>query len=229
MLGVDLEQLTVGGDDVGAEERVDREAVLAHEVADAAAERDATDADGAGIAEADGEALLCGGARDFGRGEAGLRVGRALDRVDLEPLHLAEVENHATFGHAVPCAAVAAAAHRKLDAGGACHPHDVLDVRRIGDEGNRGRSAIDVACHHRAEGVVVRSTGKDQAAAQATLQLFDEGGDRWGRRHRAPRGSVGESVLHSPYRPVRDEELIGPRTSATCRHRCLPAINRGRR
>ncbi len=65
-LGVDVQQLAVGGDDVGGEQVVDRQAVLAHEVADAAAEREAADADRAGVAEADREAVRAGAPRYLG-------------------------------------------------------------------------------------------------------------------------------------------------------------------
>ena len=44
VLGVDAAQLAVGRDDLGREQVVDRQAVLAHEVADAAAGRDPADA-----------------------------------------------------------------------------------------------------------------------------------------------------------------------------------------
>ena len=48
---VHVERLTVGGHDLGGEQIVDREAVLPQEEADATAERDAPDADGAGVPE----------------------------------------------------------------------------------------------------------------------------------------------------------------------------------
>ena len=57
MLGVDAEQLAVGGHDLGGEQGVDRQAVLADEVADAAAERDPADPDRAGVAEPDRQAV----------------------------------------------------------------------------------------------------------------------------------------------------------------------------
>ena len=57
VLGVDAEELAVGGHDLGGEQVVDREAVLADEVADAAAERDPADPDRAGVAEPDRQAV----------------------------------------------------------------------------------------------------------------------------------------------------------------------------
>ena len=57
-LGIRAELLPVRGHDVGRQQVVDREAVLADEIAHAAAERDPADADGAGVAETRGEAVL---------------------------------------------------------------------------------------------------------------------------------------------------------------------------
>ena len=55
---VRAEDLPVGGHDVGGEEVVDRQAVLPHQVADAAAGRDPADPDRAGVAEPDREPVL---------------------------------------------------------------------------------------------------------------------------------------------------------------------------
>ena len=57
-VGVHLEGFAVGRDDLGRQERVDREPELAHEVADPAAHRDPADPDRSGVAEADGQAVF---------------------------------------------------------------------------------------------------------------------------------------------------------------------------
>ena len=56
-LGVHAPELTVRGDDVSGDEIVDRETVLPHEVADAAAKREPTKPDRAGIAESGRESV----------------------------------------------------------------------------------------------------------------------------------------------------------------------------
>ena len=56
-------ELAVGGDDLRGEQVVDGQAVLAHEEADAAAERDPADPDRAGVAEPGREAVRAGGGR----------------------------------------------------------------------------------------------------------------------------------------------------------------------
>ncbi len=73
---VDTEHLAIGGDDLGGEQVVDREAVLADEVADAAAERDPAEPHRSRVAEARREAVLGGRRRVLARGQAGLGPGR---------------------------------------------------------------------------------------------------------------------------------------------------------
>jgi hypothetical protein len=60
---IDDADLPVGRDDLGRKERVDGQPVLAAEVADPAAERDAADADRARVAEAGRQAVLADGDR----------------------------------------------------------------------------------------------------------------------------------------------------------------------
>jgi hypothetical protein len=72
-VGVGAHELAVRGHDVGREQVVDREPVLAHEVADAAAEGEAADADRSGVAEADAEPVLRG--RDGDLAGRGARLG----------------------------------------------------------------------------------------------------------------------------------------------------------
>ena len=74
-VAVGAHELAVRGHDVGREQVVDREPVLAHEVADAAAEGEAADADGAGVAEADAEPVLRGRDGDLAGRRARLGPG----------------------------------------------------------------------------------------------------------------------------------------------------------
>ena len=75
-VGVGAHQLAVRGHDVGREQVVDREPVLAHEVADAAAEGKAADADRARVAEADAEPVRRRRDGDLAGRRAGLGPGR---------------------------------------------------------------------------------------------------------------------------------------------------------
>ena len=56
-LVVDLQDPAVGEDDLGGEQVVDRQALLADEMPDAAAGRQPAETDGARVAEADGQAV----------------------------------------------------------------------------------------------------------------------------------------------------------------------------
>ena len=83
-LRVDAALPPVGGDDLRREQVVDGQAVLAHEEADAAGERDAADSDRARVAEAGGEPVLARrqGERAGGQPRAG--PGRAPGGIELE-------------------------------------------------------------------------------------------------------------------------------------------------
>ena len=82
----------VRGHDVRGEERVDGQAVLAHEVADAAAERDPADPDRAGVAEAGRQAVRADALGVLGGGEPGLGPGGAPVDIDVELGEAAQVE-----------------------------------------------------------------------------------------------------------------------------------------
>ena len=93
VLGVDLEEVAVGRDDLGCEQVVDGHAELADEVADAAAERDPGDPDGAGVAETDRQAVLPDRRRVLAGGQARLRPGGPPVDVDVERLHVGHVDD----------------------------------------------------------------------------------------------------------------------------------------
>ena len=145
VLGVDVQELAVGGHDLGREQVVDGHAVLAHEEADAAAQRDPADADRAGVAEPGREAVLAGRRRVLARGQAGLGPGGAPLGVDLERAQGGEVEDDAALGDAVAREAVAAAADGELRPGVAGEGDDAGDVGGVGDADDHGRAAVDRA------------------------------------------------------------------------------------
>jgi hypothetical protein len=123
-LGVHPQELAVGRDDVRGDQRVDGQSVLPDEVAHPTAEGDATDADGTGVAEPCGQAVGGGRGRVLSGGQAGLGPCRALLGIDLETLHVPQVEHDAALGHAVPGGAVPATPDGQVEAGLARQPHD---------------------------------------------------------------------------------------------------------
>ena len=83
-VGVDREHLARRGDELDLAERIDGEALLAHEPADAAAECEAADAHVAGVARADRQPARCEDRGDVGPSgaapDAHEAVGADLDR-----------------------------------------------------------------------------------------------------------------------------------------------------
>src|SRR4029453_15033032 len=94
------EQPAVGGDDLGREQAVDGQPVLAGQVADSATQGQAADADRGGVAEAGDQpvGLHCGGVGPGG--EAGLGPGGAGLGIDVDGGQLREVENDPALGDA---------------------------------------------------------------------------------------------------------------------------------
>ena len=116
MLGLAGDDLSaVGGHDLDCDERIDGEAVLADQPADAAAERQPGDADGARVAERRGQAVGGGRLGELDRGEARLCPGDPRVGVDAQAAHVGEVEDDATVDGAVARHAMAAAADRELE------------------------------------------------------------------------------------------------------------------
>jgi hypothetical protein len=111
---VHVQHLAVGGDELRGEHVVDREAVLADEEADAAAEGEPPDSDRTGVSEPGGQPVCAGSGRVLARGQSRLRPGGVLLEVDLERSHVREVEHDSSFGDAVAREAVTAAADRQL-------------------------------------------------------------------------------------------------------------------
>src|SRR5205823_13496300 len=108
-------QPAVGGDELGGEQVVDREPVLAYEVADAAAERQAPDPDRAGVAEPDRELTRLRGGRQLAGGQAGLRPCDLFVGIDLERLEARQVEHDPALAGAVAGRAVAPAPDGELE------------------------------------------------------------------------------------------------------------------
>ena len=160
------DQTTIGRHDLDGLQRVDGEAVLADEEADTAAERQAGDADGAGVAERGGKAVRRGRCRVLARGQAGLGPRRSSLGIDMEPLHAREIEHDPVIDSAVAGDAVAAAPHRELHARVPCQDHGPCHVARTGGlHDERGPAVIDRVVGV-SGGVVVGAAGEDQLALE---------------------------------------------------------------
>src|SRR5262249_49683084 len=138
---------------------------LAHEKPDAATECDAADADRAGIAEADREPVLRQGLGDFSRRRSGLYPGQARLGIDIDPGHVAQVDDQAAIGRAVADDAVAAAANRELIPISRCDFDDALHVGDARDAHDGRRTLVDAAIEDGAGLIVVRVVGSDDASS----------------------------------------------------------------
>ena len=116
-LRVDLHESAVGSNDVGGQEVVDGHSVFANEISDPASQSESPDSDRAGIAEPGGEAMSGGGGRVFPGGESGFGPSRAVRDVDLDLLHVLEIENDPIVDDAVAGDAVPSASDGQLDSG----------------------------------------------------------------------------------------------------------------
>ncbi len=159
VIGIHMEQVAIRGDDVHRQQVVDGEAVLAHEIADAAAQRDAADAHRTRIAKPDREAMRARRGGDFRRRQARFGPhGRSID-IDLQPLHARQVEHDAAIRNAKTRHTVTAAADREFQACGARNrddPRNVGGVRHLHDD---GRAAVEAPIEDSARLIVAVSAG----------------------------------------------------------------------
>ena len=175
---VGVQELAVRRDDLGREQVVDREPVLADEVPDAPAERDPPDADRARVAETDAESVGHGVVREPGGGEARLGPRGAVLDVDVDHVHLGEIEDD-PVGHAVAGDAVATAPDGELDPALTRQPDHGRDVGRVGHAGDEGGFAVEPAVEGRA-GLVVRLVPRgDHAALQSRSKFRRSGIRQW--------------------------------------------------
>src|SRR5262249_30774333 len=152
--------------EVRSEETVDRQPALADEIADSAAERQPSDADGGRVAETDRETVRGGRLRDPAGREARLCNGDVRVWVDCKRIHLAEIEHEAAVGDAVPGEAMTAAANGQLDVVLAREPHDRGDVRVVDRTYDCSGTTVEALEEHRAGRVVRRLVGADHLAGQ---------------------------------------------------------------
>ena len=169
----------LGRDQLDRDERIDRQAVLAHQPADATAERQAGQADAAGVAEWRREPVGTRRRGVLASGQAGLGPGEAPLGVDVQALHAAQVEDDAALARAETGQAVRTATDRELESrvpGEDDRPRDVGGTGRLDDQ---RRTAIDrpiVDEAGRVEGLVL---GADDGPDKASGKAGDVERGRW--------------------------------------------------
>src|SRR5690606_33429631 len=106
-------------------------------------EGDPADADGRGVPEAGGETVLGRRFRVLPGGGSGLRPRRPVLGVDLDPVHVPEVDDDASVGGAVAGEAVAPAPHRQLQAVVGGELHRLGHVFGVGDPDHGGGAPVE--------------------------------------------------------------------------------------
>ena len=220
VVGVHAQELTVGGHDVGGEQVVDREAVLAREEADTAGQRDPADPDRARVAEPGREAVRAGRGGVLARGQPGLGPGRASLGIDLECAHRGEIEDDPALGDAVSGGAVATAADGELRPGVASERDDARDVRGVGDADDHGRPAVDRAGEDPPRLVVFSVLRRDDLALEVVGEV--------GSREHPPRVTALTMRTDTEIRCSRGR-LAAPSRSTLGRWRAASALRSTRR
>jgi hypothetical protein len=175
-LGVHAQKLPVRGHEFGAEQVVDREAVLADEEADSSAERQPADPDRAGVAEGRRQAVLRCGVRVAAGCYTAAHPSRAALDVDLQPGQIAQVEHDPALGRAVARNAVAAAPDRELDTGLSRERDHPRDVVRVGCADDRPGPAVDSSVEDRATFVIAGLSGRRDFSVEVCSELRNRNG-----------------------------------------------------
>ncbi len=164
------EERAVGGHDLGGQQRVDGQAMGAHEVADPAAEGDATEPDRRGVAKAGGQPVRSDRGRVLTGRQPRLRPGRAALDVDLDRVHGSHVDDDAVVDHAVTGTTMSAAPNGQREPGLTRQCDDPRDVAGIGDLDDERRTSIDVPEGDGACGIEVGVVGRDDPSGDLRLE-----------------------------------------------------------
>ena len=197
----------VAEDDVGPDQGVDREAVPAHEPAEASAERQAPDARVRDLPRGHREPVFLRRAVELAEERAAADAhGRAL-RVDVDRAQRAQVDAEGPVAHGAPGHGVPARADGERKVRAACRADrggDVLGVDRVRD---RGGMAVDRAVPTGARRVVPSSPGATMRPTKPCVA--QSGADGGGGEERgvhgghdrvsAARRASGRSPICNPY------------------------------
>jgi hypothetical protein len=163
----------VGAHDLDGQQVVDRQPVLADQVADPAGQGDPPDPDRGGVAEPGRQAALGRRGGVLAGGQAGLGPGGARLGVDLQRAQAPKVEHDPPVGGAVPGRAVAAAADRQLLPALVRQGDDRGDVVRAGGLDDQRRVAVKAAVEDLAGLVVAGVVGSDHPPVHLLAQPWD--------------------------------------------------------
>ena len=228
--------LPVGEDDVGRLQRVDRQTVTAHQPADAAAERQSSDAGVRDLARGHREPVLLCRRVELGEQRASADAHDRAPGIDVDCVQCSQVDAQGTVAHGAPRDGVPATADRERQPGGAGGANCGGDVIRVGRQRDGGGATIDCAVPARA-GLVVVGVGRlDEATDEAVgTQPAGKGGGEWrGRVHgdhdRARRvaqrraSPLSSTPIFDPYLGRRRREVESPAVSGAFLSRPISRI-----
>ena len=166
------EDLAVGGDHLGRAQVVAGQAVLAHQPADPAAQREAGDAGGRDQAPGGGEAVLLGRGVELPQVSAALGGGGAALASTVMPFIGERSMTMPLVAGREAGNAVAAAAHGDVEPLAAREADRVAHVGSIGAAGDHRRAGVMGAVPDRTSLVVGAVAGPDQLSVQPVLELL---------------------------------------------------------
>jgi len=160
------DDVALRGDDLGLQEVVDGEPVVAHQPAEAATQAEAADAGVAHDAARGGQPVGLGLVVDVAPQGTSLDEGRALDRIDRDGAHRRQVDHHPVVAHRGAGHVVAPAADGDLEVTVAGEAHRRGHVGGTAAAGNQPGSSVDAAVPYGAGVVVVVVVGGDHLAPE---------------------------------------------------------------
>ena len=189
------DHLPVGQNHLRCLERVDRQAVMAHQPADAAAERQAADTRMRHLARGHRQSVLLRGRVELAEQRPTADPDDRTLWVDVDGIQCAQVDAHSAVAHRAARDRVPAGADGERQPSRAGRPDGRRHVVGIGRVDDRRRTTIDRTVPTRACAVVVGVGGLDERAHEASgAQLgrewrggnYGDGHDDHGRAIRAP-------------------------------------------
>ncbi len=183
--GVDVEDVSLSGDELCGQEVVGGEPVLRHQPPEPAAEGVTGDPCAGNGAAGDGQPVLGGGFVELSPDDTALGSrGRAI-RIDRNPLHLAEIDHQPAVRDGAPGDVVTATADRDFESLAARERQSRNDVvRRSAAHDQRG-PAIDEAVVHRSRDVIACVSRLENRSRDLSAERWHERRVQ-GDRHRMP-------------------------------------------
>ena len=166
----------VGGDDLGFQQTVARQAACALEPPETAAEREARDAGVRDLTAGDGEPVVLRRAVEFGPYDPGFGGGHPADGVDLDALHRRQVHHQAVVAHRQAGDAVAPAPHGDREPMVASETDGRDHVIGAGAADDHCGAAVDRPVPHLPDVVVAGRLGGEHGSGDLGAQLGERCG-----------------------------------------------------